>query len=102
MMPEWRKWVEDFKGGLEWEAEKRPRRAGFVNGEPEWVRMERATMTRAVNERLWSLGLPSCDPADVERAECSACGHSDYAAKWAIGCADIIRGALEERSANAS
>ncbi|MGN7186967.1 hypothetical protein [Microbacterium enclense] len=61
-----------------------------VTGELGWVLFERQAMLVAVNERRASAGLDPVTLGDVERVETSACGHIDYARKFAWGCAELV------------
>lgn len=57
----------------------------------DWIHAERAAMLSAAQEYAHAHGLRAPTPDEVESAERSACGHSDYAAKWAYGVADAMR-----------
>jgi hypothetical protein len=56
----------------------------------QWILDERQAMCDAVN-RLRSLhGKPVVTLAEIERVERSAVGHSDYAHKFALYCAELV------------
>ncbi|WP_186214805.1 hypothetical protein [Burkholderia gladioli] len=57
----------------------------------EWSANERKAVLNTAIMQAKKLGLRAPTPAEVERAEQLAVGHSDYAAKWAGGVADIMR-----------
>jgi hypothetical protein len=79
-------------------AQQRGDRADLVDTPtgPElgWVLHERAEMLAVVNQARADRGQPPADPAAVLQAEQNAAGHSDYAAKYALYCVEII---LDER-----
>jgi hypothetical protein len=60
-----------------------------ATGELQWVQHERAVMHDTVNRIRTRRGMSPADRADVERVEQSARGHSDYALKFALRCADL-------------
>lgn len=68
---------------------ERPNRQAMLGDEPEWVRYERDVMWQAVNAARSERGEPAVLLADILRIENSACGHSDYTAKYALGCAEL-------------
>ncbi len=84
--------IADLKDVLTMASTQRSKRDELVDGEPGWVLYERMQMLAAVNDWRAVLGLPPADVAAVERIESSACGHIDYTAKYAIGCAEIALG----------
>jgi hypothetical protein len=57
-----------------------------------WMVFERQGMLAAVNQARAERGLLPADPAAVRRAENMACGHVDYAAKFALYCAELALG----------
>ncbi len=59
---------------------------------PAWVVFERDTILAAVNTERRRRGLDQVDVSEVIAAEEQACGHIDYAAKWAYGCARLALG----------
>lgn len=73
---------------------ERRSRPGIVTGphgpELEWVVYERTQMLAAVNEELARRGQPAASVDAVLRAENQAAGHSDYARKYALYCAEIV------------
>jgi len=78
--------VEHFNRMFELEAAKRDKSPGL-----EWIDHERRAMTLHVLDEFRYRGLNPVGVREaVQRAEDSACGHSDYGKKWAIGCADIV------------
>jgi hypothetical protein len=66
-----------------------------ANFNPAWVVYEREAMLATVNAERRGRGLDKVDVSEVMAAEEQACGHVDYAAKWAAGCARLAVG-LEE------
>lgn len=68
------------------EAARRKGRAADV-----WLAAERNAVFLAAREQAEKLHLYAPKIKEIERAERLAMGHSDYAAKWAIGVADIMR-----------
>jgi hypothetical protein len=75
---------------------ERPQRQHTVAGpdgpELAWVTYERYQMFIAVNLETQSRRIPPVPMEDVMRIERSAQGHSDYAAKFAWGCAGLAMG----------
>ncbi len=75
----------------------RPEREGWVdNGygpELAWVHWEAMRMLDLVNRIRTEDGRPSATIDQVRRIESGACGHVDYAEKYALRCAFL---ALEE------
>lgn len=63
-----------------------------ANGEPAWVAYERQVMHEEVNAYRRDAGLPEIDLAEVARVERQACGHVDYADKYALYCAELACG----------
>jgi hypothetical protein len=63
-----------------------------VNGvaECEWAVYERQVMHDAVNLLRAGSQLPPVPLADIERVEMLAVGHSDYTAKFAFYCAELV------------
>lgn len=61
-------------------------------GEPAWVGYEAEQMLALVNELRAEEGLPAATLDQVRRIEQSACGHSDYADKYALRCAFLALG----------
>jgi phosphopantetheine adenylyltransferase len=70
--------------------QERMDRQDIVDGELEWVRFERETMHRAVNEARGEAGKQPLPIDAVERVESSATGHSDYNSKFALYCAELV------------
>lgn len=91
---EYRGLIDHFRKTLRSAAAERPFRRGTVTTddgiEMEWVLHERQVMLDAVNTQRRQRGLSPVPLAHVVRAESSACGHVDYAVKFAIGCADLV------------
>lgn len=81
---------------LQTAAKERPKRQGWVRlgdeDEPGWVFYEREAMHAAVNRERSARGLGSVTLLDVRRVERWAQGHSDYAHKYALYCAEIAVG----------
>lgn len=84
--------IADLKAVLNAATEGRRERDEWVNGQPGWVLYERQQMHAAVNDWRAVLGLGPVAVEPIERADQHACGHSDYVATFAIGCADIALG----------
>ncbi|MBU9200162.1 hypothetical protein KTD31_01925 [Burkholderia multivorans] len=55
-----------------------------------WLAAERHAVFLAAREQAEKLQLYAPNIKEIERAEMLATGHSDYAAKWAIGVANIM------------
>lgn len=60
--------------------------------ECEWVAFERFTMLAITNAVRRRRGLPEVSQHDIARVEQQACGHSDYARKYAMYCAELALG----------
>lgn len=56
----------------------------------QWIVDERAAMLTVVNVHRARAGKSSLSLVDVERVEGCACGHSDYARKFSLYCAELI------------
>ena len=84
--------IDQFRTALSDAAAHRDERREWDHdtGEPAWVAYEREQMLALVNALRAEGGLPPMDPDVVLRVERSACGHVDYAAKYAIGCAELV------------
>jgi hypothetical protein len=94
-MPEHMKWralVDDLRGWLNVMSTMRDQRPDFTDGELGWVRFERAGMLERVNVHRAAAGLPPVAESAVLCVERGACGHIDYVAKYAMGCADLVVG----------
>lgn len=76
--------------GREEQIAERPRLSGRIGNEPEWVVAEREFLRARVNAARADKGKPAVDIARIREAESRALGHSDYVAKFAIGCAELI------------
>lgn len=59
---------------------------------PEWVLFERSKMVEAVNEERRNRGLSILPVEAIRRQERAAVGHSDYASKYALYCAQLALG----------
>ena len=70
---------------LEAETHLREKRALDV-----WICEERACVQREINHQRAFLGKPPVSIDDVERAERTALGHSDYTRKFAHAAADLV------------
>lgn len=68
------------------EAEKRPATPVDV-----WIVRERENVWRVARDYAQQHGLTVLTMAEIEGVERSACGHVDYAEKWAYGVADRMR-----------
>jgi hypothetical protein len=75
---------EEIRAKLVAETECRPGRAL-----EEWILAERKCVMREVNRQRRLLGYEPVGIATVERAERTACGHSDYISKYAHAAADL-------------
>jgi hypothetical protein len=56
----------------------------------EWILSERECVLREVNHQRRLLAYDPVGIAVVERAERTACGHSDYVSKYAHAAADLV------------
>lgn len=72
-------------------AAEREKRQGFdaETGELGWIIHERAVMHGTVNRIRAERGLDPVPMSDIEVVERSAQGHSDYAWKFVLRCADL-------------
>jgi hypothetical protein len=72
-------------------AAEREKRPGYnaAAGTFDWVLYEREQMHLEVNRIRAGNGLEPADEAALLAAESTAKGHSDYAAKFALRCADL-------------
>lgn len=74
---------------------ERAQRPDFTeSGGIGWMLFERQVMIDETGARLLELGLEVDQEAlihAVSMAESSACGHIDYAVKWALGCTDFVQ-----------
>jgi len=61
----------------------------------EWVIFERQTMLAEVNRLRAERGLDPVDEKRVLQVEQMACGHVDYARKFALYCAELADGVEE-------
>lgn len=61
------------------------------DGPNGWVASERFAVWRAARDCSQQHGLRVPTIEEVERAEQQACGHVDYASKWAYGVAEAMR-----------
>lgn len=75
-------------------ASRRDRSPGTVETplgpEPEWAVYERGRMLSVVNTERAVRGKLPLGLADVERVERLCVGHSDYAAKFALYCSELV------------
>ena len=63
-----------------------------------WIGREQQDMLRIVNEYRSGRGLPEVTEVQVFRAQLHATGRTDYAEKFATGCADLaVYGEFRER-----
>lgn len=58
--------------------------------EPEWAVYERGRMLAVVNTERAVRSKPPLGLADVEHVERLCVGHSDYAAKFALYCSELV------------
>ena len=86
--------IDHFRTTIRDAARERPRHTGTVTTtmgpELEWVVIERQVMLDAFNSERDNRGLVPIPLSLVVGAESSACGHIDYATKFAIGCAGLV------------
>jgi hypothetical protein len=78
---EWRRVFEDLYEGLA--------NVQTETGKPGWLAHESGWMLNAVNRHRARLELGPALMSEIDRAEQTALGHSDYTKKWAIACADL-------------
>ena len=71
--------------------EQRHLREDVIDGELGWVIYERDTMHQAVNQARAEAGKQPLPVTAVEAVEQQACGHSDYAPKYALYCAELAQ-----------
>ena len=71
------------------EQEKRNDRKGQIDGETEWIVLERRLMIDTVQQMRKEENLEPAPVEEILRAETEACGHSDYTKKFARYCAEI-------------
>lgn len=57
----------------------------------EWIEAEREVVWRTARDQAQKLGLRVPTLEEVTRAENSACGHVDYAKKWAYRLEELMR-----------
>ncbi|SDH42705.1 hypothetical protein [Microbacterium sp. 77mftsu3.1] len=86
----WRRDLAELQSVFDAAAAERDQRPDFDGREPGWVLYERAQMHDAVNRLRARLGKPPVATEAIEGAERSACGHVDYAQKFALGAADLV------------
>lgn len=89
-----RLWTAQLRLTLVKAQEQRGMRPGLVtvDGLPEceWAVFERSAMHAEVNRLRALEDLPPLPLEAVSRVELLAVGHSDYTAKYAFGCAELI------------
>lgn len=59
-------------------------------GNLEWIELEIIHMHKVATDHANQMGLPVPTLAQIRGAETYACGHVDYAAKWAFQIARIF------------
>ena len=64
----------------------------------EWQDAERVAVWNAARTYAKANGLPVLTLEEIQRAETSACGHSDYGAKWALHISDMFNDAKRKQS----
>lgn len=69
---------------------KRPSRPGTLNGEPEWVILERDALLQDVNAQRGLLGKVPITTDIFIRREQTCVGHVDYASKLCIACVELV------------
>ena len=84
--------IDRFRRTFAVAAKQRPQRRGFnpATGVPDWVGFELAQMLALVNAMRAERGDEPVPEDAVRRVEQGACGHVDYASKYAIGCAELV------------
>lgn len=87
---EFRAMIKQMERTLTAETDQRKQRPGL-----SWIEAERHAMHSAVNAERAARSLAPLDLAAVERVENMACGHSDYAHKFALYCAELALGVAE-------
>jgi hypothetical protein len=65
---------------------------GPCGREPDWLAYERQQLLAEVNWWRAGFGLGPVDEHVIARGESSACGHSDYALKYTLFCAEVAIG----------
>jgi len=55
-----------------------------------WIAYERQQMHTAVVAARAKLGKGPISLAEIERVEATAVGHTDYARKWSLYCAELV------------
>jgi len=73
-------------------AKHRDQRPDPIGDELGWVVYEREQMATAINAARTNRGLGPVTLKDVARVEQQACGHVDYASKYALYCAEMAIG----------
>lgn len=68
---------------------ERPRRREWTGDGPAWIAFEGEVMLEAVNTERVAAGKQVITMEQLRRAEQDACGHVDYAAKFALYCAEL-------------
>lgn len=96
-----------FREVLAAAAKERDSRQFTVRGpdgydEMGWVAYERHEMRAAVDAERKDRGLPPVHRDDLLRAERLATGHSDYAAKFAWSCAELVMYPADQEAAPAA
>lgn len=66
--------------------------AGHRLERSNWVQFERNVMWKSTNEARECLGKAPVLLSIVEKAESTCVGHSDYAFKYALRCAELVEG----------
>lgn len=56
----------------------------------DWILAEREAVWKAARDYALKHKLTVPTIKDIEQAELSACGHTDYGAKWAYGISEIM------------
>lgn len=87
---------ERLQGVLQRVSHDRDQRPEFVDKskgrgtEPAWVVFEREQMHEAVTKERAKLGKGPIPLKEIERVEQLAVGHTDYADKFALYCAELV------------
>lgn len=87
---EWRSAFDDLLATLRGEQKFRNERGEWIDGELQWMRLEREAMVDRVNVLRARRGATPVALDAVCAKEQLASGHIDYTTKFALGCADLV------------
>lgn len=77
--------AQDIYDAFQLESKKRDQRTT-----KEWIELEREAVWKTSCDCAQKLGLRIPLMVEIEEAERSACGHTDYGAKWVYGIVDFM------------